>query len=110
MYSGSIRAQDQGRSPLALPPALSPMHLPWQGCASPTTGGSPEIYSLEKVVVVVVIIKHLTGKIRIEGTSAVFFKWKLNKHTCTVVDTSLAFLSHLTPEHWQQDLYLSDSR
>jgi len=48
------------------------------------------IYSLEIVVVVVVIINHLTGKIRIEGTSAVFFKWKLNKHTCTVVDTSLA--------------------
>ena len=80
MYSGSIRAQDQGQRPLHAPPHPTPVLLPWQGCASSTTGGSQEIYSLEIVVVVIITIKHLTGKIRIEGTNAVFLKWKLNKH------------------------------
>ena len=79
---GSVLGKHWSPGPRTAPPAHQappPTHLPWQGCASPIAGGSLEIYCLEIVVVVVIIIRHLTGKIRIEGTCAVFFKWELNK-------------------------------
>lgn len=96
MCFGSIRALD----PL-------PYHTR-QGCATPTTGKSLGIYSLETVVVII-MIRHLILEIRVEGKGTLF-KRGLNKPTCTVADTSPTFFSRLAPEHWQQDLYLSDSK